>query len=86
MPTISVFFGVYIRMYFDEHLPPHFHAYYGENFAVIEIETLRVSKGKLPQRALGLVLEWASLHRDELLEDWSLAENHKPLKDIKPLE
>ena len=86
MPTISAFFGIYIRMYFDEHAPAHFHAYYGEYSAAIEIETLKMMKGHLPQRVLGLVLEWASLHRDELLEDWSLAESHKPLKDIEPLE
>lgn len=86
MPTISTFFGIFIRMYFDEHAPAHFHAYYGDHAAAIEIETLRVMKGKLPQRVLGLVLEWASLHRDELLQDWFLAERHKPLKDIIPLE
>jgi len=57
MPTISAFFGIFIRMYFDEHAPPHFHAYYGDHSAAIEIETLRVLKGKLPQRVLGLVLE-----------------------------
>lgn len=66
MPTISFFFGVAVRMYFDEHAPPHFHAYYGSEAAVIEIETLRVREGKLPRRALALVLEWASQHRSEL--------------------
>ena len=86
MPTISTFFGIFIRMYFDEHAPAHFHVYYGDHSAVIEIETLRILKGSLPQRILGLALEWASLHRDELLENWSLAESHKPLKDILPLE
>ncbi len=86
MPTISVFFGIYIRMYFYEHVPAHFHAYYGEHSAAIEIETLRVLKGQLPQRVLGLVLEWASLYRNELLEDWSLAQSHQPLRDIRPLE
>ena len=86
MPTISTFFGVFIRMYFDEHSPSHFHAYYGEHSAAIEIETLRVLKGRLPQRVLGLVLEWASLHRNELLENWSLAEKHQSLKSILPLE
>ncbi len=86
MPTISTFFGIFIRMYFDDHSPAHFHAYYGDDSAVIEIETLRILKGKLPQRVLGLVLEWASLHRDELLQDWTLAEHHKPLKNIAPLE
>ena len=86
MPTISSFFGIFIRMYYDEHSPAHFHAYYGEHTAAIEIATLSVLKGKLPQRVLGLVLEWASLHRDELLQDWSLAESHKPMKNIAPLE
>ena len=86
MPTISSFFGIHIRMYFDEHAPAHFHAYYGNFSAIFEIETLGVLKGRLPQRVLGLVLEWASLHREDLLEDWSLAQSHKPLKDIKPLE
>ena len=57
MPIISTFFGIYIRMYFDEHVPPHFHAYYGDHSAAIEIETLRMLKGRLPQRVLGLVLE-----------------------------
>ena len=86
MPTISFFLGIYIRMYFDEHVPSHFHAYYGDYSAAIEIETFRVLKGHLPQRVLGLVLEWASLHREELLEDWSLAQSHKPLRNILPLE
>ena len=56
MPTISFFLGIYIRMYFDEHAPSHFHAYYGDYSAAIEIETFRVLKGHLPQRVLGLVL------------------------------
>ena len=85
MPTISVFLGISIRMYFDEHVPAHFHAYYGDESIAIEIETLRVLKGSLPPRVLGLVLEWASLHKAELLEDWVLAQAHKPLRDIKPL-
>ena len=86
MPTISTFFGIFIRMYFDEHAPAHFHAYYGDHSAVIEIETLQVLKGHLPQRVLGMVLEWASIYRDELLKNWLLAENHKPLRSIPPLE
>lgn len=86
MPTISQFFGIAIRMYYDDHAPPHFHAYYGKDAAVIEIETLGVREGKLPRRALALVLEWAADHRDELLEDWRLAELHQPLNDIDPLE
>ena len=73
-------------MYFDDHGLPHFHAYYGKYSAKIDIKTLEIQEGKLPRRALGLVLEWAAEHRDELLEDWRLAEDHRPLKPIDPLE
>ncbi len=54
--------------------------------AKIEIETLRLVAGKLPRRALGLILEWAAEHRDELMENWQLAEAHQPLNQIVPLE
>lgn len=86
MPTISAFFGIFIRMYYDDHGPPHFHAYYGDHAALIEIETLNVIAGSLPKRALAMVLEWAFAHRNELMEDWKLAESHQPLKQIDPLE
>jgi hypothetical protein len=73
-------------MYFNDHPPPHFHALYNEYEAVIEIETLLVLEGSLPRRALGLVLEWAEVHTDELLADWELCRAHVlPLK-IDPLE
>ncbi|MGA3065679.1 MAG: DUF4160 domain-containing protein [Tepidisphaeraceae bacterium] len=86
MPTISVFFGVTIRMYYDDHAPPHFHAYYGEHAAVVEIDTLRVRYGQLPRRAIALVLEWAAIHRVELMANWWLADTHQPLNPIEPLE
>jgi hypothetical protein len=86
VPTISTFFGIAIRMYYDDHGPPHFHAYYSEDMALISLETLEVLQGRLPRRALSLVLEWAQEHRSELREDWRLAEAHKPLKNIAPLE
>lgn len=85
MPTISMFFGIAIRMYFDEHGPPHFHAYYGDDDVVMSIGTLEVMEGHLPRRALALVLEWAAEHRGELEENWSRVEEHKPLKVIEPL-
>lgn len=62
LPTISMFFGILIRMYFNDHAPPHFHAHYNEHEAVIAIESLAVLEGALPRRALGLVLDWAELH------------------------
>jgi len=73
-------------MYYDDHAPPHFHVRYGEHKAIITIETLAILDGYLPARALGLITEWASLHKGELVEDWMLAERHAPLKKIKPLE
>jgi hypothetical protein len=86
MPEISRFFGIIIRMYFNDHVPPHFHADYGEHSIEITIETLEVLKGKLPNRVLGLVLEWASLHRNELRSDWERARKGETLEPIQPLE
>ena len=85
MPTISVFYGIMIRMFFSDHPPAHFHAIYGELQATIEIEELRVLEGRLPRRALELVLGWAELHKKELLDDWQRCRNkQQPLK-IDPL-
>ncbi len=86
MPTISTFFGIAIRMYYDDHAPAHFHAYYGSNAALLEIDTLRVIEGVLPKRALAMVLEWAAEHRDELRSNWDRASAHEPLSPIAPLE
>ncbi len=73
-------------MYFDDHLPPHFHAIYGEFEAIVNINTLAVISGKLPPRALGLVMEWAYLHHDELEIQWEKARNLTPLDKIAPLK
>lgn len=86
MPTISVFYGIVIQMFFDDHAPPHFHAVYAEYEIIVNINTLEVLKGTMPKRALALVLEWANEHRNELLEDWQLCEQHQPPKKISPLE
>ena len=72
-------------MHYEVHPPPHFHAEYAGFEASIEINSLGVSKGGLPPHQLTKVREWASLHREELLEDWNLASQYKPLKPIKPL-
>ena len=85
MPEVSRFLGIVIGMFHREHGPPHFHAVYGEYRVTVEIETGAVT-GRFPRRALGLLLEWASLHRQELLEDWQLARQRQPLKRIAPLE
>jgi len=86
MPTISQFFGIVIRMYYNDHAPPHFHAYYGGASATVDIETLEILEGTLPRRAISLIQEWAELHREELNADWQLAQEHQPLIPILPLE
>ncbi len=86
MPYISRFFGIVIQMFFNDHAPPHFHAVYGEYEAIYEIETLNVRRGKLPRRAHALVVEWATLHRDELFADWEKARQQSPLDSIEPLD
>ncbi len=86
MPEISRFFGIVIKMFYDDHIPPHFHAEYGDHRALIGIRTLSVFAGHLPPRALGLVIEWATLHRQELLSDWERARAKQELHKIPPLE
>ena len=85
MPEISRFLGIVIGMFYREHGVPHFHAVYGEHEVSIAIES-GVVHGEFPPRALQLVLEWAELHRTELLENWELARQGQPLMRIAPLE
>jgi hypothetical protein len=85
MPELSRFYGIIIGMYYDDHPPPHFHVQYGDQRAKIQIDTLAVIRGTLSARALGLVVEWAALHREELLDRWHAAENHEELLKIQPL-
>ncbi|MDZ7615465.1 MAG: DUF4160 domain-containing protein [Patescibacteria group bacterium] len=85
MPEICRFLGIVIYMLYDDHRPPHFHAEYGEYKVTVEIST-GVVEGRFPRRALKALLEWYELHRDELLADWQLAEQHRPLVRIPPLE
>lgn len=72
-------------MYWNDHNPPHFHAKYGEYDAIISIEYGTVT-GNFPQRATNLVLEWLSLHKSELLHNWSRAANGEQIHPIAPLE
>ena len=85
MPEISRFLGIVIAMYYRDHSPPHFHAIYGEFEVTVEMSSQTVN-GNFPKRALAHVLEWASLHREELLETWTLARASRPLPKIEPLE
>jgi hypothetical protein len=75
-----------VTMYYDEHGPAHFHVRYGSHKASIAIESGSLFEGELPPRALGLIVEWAALHRTELLEDWERARSLQPLSPVAPLE
>lgn len=86
MPRISNFYGIVIWMYFNEHNPPHFHATYGEYEMLIQIKDLSVYAGSLPSRAFGLVMEWALIHKNELMQNWKLLEQELAPKKIEPLK
>lgn len=86
MPEISRFLGIVVTMYYTDHTLPHVHAKYGGQRISLAIEDARILAGDLPGRALTLLLEWLELHRDELLADWKLARERKPLNKIDPLE
>ena len=85
MPEISRFLGIVIGIFYSEHGVARFHAVYGEHELSVEIESGKIH-GEFPARALRLVLEWANLHRQELIENWQLAKQGQPLKRIAPLE
>ncbi len=80
-----MFYGIRVMMYYDDHLPPHFHAEYNGEKAVIDILESRVIKGYLPSRQLKIILAWAVIHQDELMQNWELARNKDTLIKIPPL-
>lgn len=84
MPVLSRFYGIIIRMYFlqKEHNPPHIHAIYGDDVAAITISEGEVLEGELPKKALELVREWISLHKEDLLMIWETQD----FKHLPPLE
>ncbi len=86
MPEISRFYGIIIRMYFQDHAPPHFHAEYQGYKAEYDIRTFELLAGKLPPRANAMVLEWASIHRKELIKNWDKSQTPEILEKIKPLD
>jgi hypothetical protein len=73
-------------MYYNDHPPPHFHVRYNQQKAIIDIETLSILEGKISPRILGLVREWAAIHKTELMQNWELARLQVPLEPITPLE
>ena len=84
MPTISMFFGIIIRMYFDDHNPPHFHAFYQEYRAVFSLDGQMIS-GDMPEKQSKIIEVWAMLHKDELDADGQLAKDQQELYKIEPL-
>ena len=86
MPEVSRFFGIVIRMYFDDHNPPHFHAIYAGNEAQVGIDPIVALEGSLPNRAASMVIEWAALHQRELMRNWHRLRNDQPIERIEPLE
>lgn len=85
MPLVSEFYGIRIYMYWNEHMPPHFHAEYGGATAQIDIENATVIRGVLPFKQLKLVLAWCELRREELLRNWESARRHESIERIDPL-
>jgi hypothetical protein len=82
MPTISVFFGITIQMYWRDHPPPHMHVFYSGEEALIAIATGEIVAGKLPKAALRIVQDWAQLRRSELMENWRRAEQKLELLPV----
>lgn len=86
VPEISRFFGIVIRMFFDEHNPPHFHAEYSGSKALFDFQG-NILRGSLGSKtATKLVRDWIDLRTGELAEDWELAQRHQPLREIPPLD
>jgi len=85
MPIVSLFFGIKITFNLDDHSPPHFHAEYAGNKAVINILECVAIKSSLPKRQLKLVLAWAEIHKDELMQNWELSREGEELIKIEPL-
>lgn len=86
MPTLSRFYGIKIEMFWNDKHGPHFHVKHAEFKALVSIRDGSIMKGKLPHRAYSMVLEWSALHHAELMENWNLARQGIPLKEIEGLK
>lgn len=85
MPTISMFRGIHITMYWADHMPPHFHATYGGEEVIVSIKDVEVLDGTLPNKQLKMLLGWAAMRQDQLMDNWDLAEKKQELFPIEPL-
>ena len=88
MPTLSMFFGLIIRMYYapKEHNPPHIHVYYQDYSTTVKIDDCTILEGELPARQLRLIAAWIEIHREELMADWALCQNGQKPFPIEPLK
>ena len=86
MPTISMFRGIKVYMNYNDHLPPHFHAEYGEYNCSISIKEIEIIAGNMPNKQLKMIYGWAALHQEELGEVWYLAQQQKELFKIDPIK
>ena len=85
MPELSRFYGIVIRMHYRDHAPPHFHAEYGDGDLAVGISPIVELAGRLPRRAVAMVLDWTAIHQAELLDAWQKAQAKQPLPKIAPL-
>ena len=85
MSEISLFYGIRVTMNWNDHNPPHFYVEYGNYKASVLIQEGIISAGYLPKRQLKLVLAWAEKSNDELMQNWELSKDNKPLNRINPL-
>ena len=86
MPVISEFYGIMIRMFYNDHAPPHFHAIYGEFELIVGVSPIKILEGKAPHRVKSMVLEWAALPQTELIENWERCRKPEQPLSIDPLE
>lgn len=88
MPTISLFFGIVVTLYFgesDTHAIPHVHARYGDQKIAVSIGDGEVLAGTLPRKQLRLLRAWIEIHREDLLQNWRLVCSGEPPFRIEPL-
>ena len=85
MPTISMFRGIRITMYWADHMPPHFHATYGGEEVIVSIKDVEVLDGTLPNKQFKMLLGWSAMRQDQLMDNWDLAEKKQELFPIEPL-
>ncbi len=86
MPEICRFFGIIIKLNFNDHNPPHFHARYGDKSGIFDIQENEMLEGDLPKTAIKLIKKWVSVHQIELMENWKLIKLSQNPINLTPLE